>query len=480
MHFSIILILWKLGNLEFQPTLEILEWSMNNFLTFPKEFIWGCASSAYQVEGAWNEDGKGPSIWDTFVHTPGHVINAETGDKSVNHYHLYKDDIVLMKELGLDAYRFSVAWSRILPLGNGKVNQAGLDFYDRLVDELLASKIEPYLCLFHWDLPQALQDKGGWPSRDTAYAFADYSRIVSSLLSDRVKFWITHNEPWVAAMAGHFSGEHAPGIKNTRLAFKSLHHLLLSHGLAAEAIRSSASRPVKVGITLNLNPVHPETQSKKDREAAARMDAVLNRSTLDPLLKGTSPIQDFAIGKLLSKSLIKQGDMKKIQTLDFLGVNYYARTVARYDPKFPVVSALQVQPEGREYSGMWEIYPEGIYELLTRIWKDYHPDCDILITENGIPVPDGLDFDGRIRDERRIRYLSNHIFQVHRAMEEEIPVKGYFHWSLMDNFEWALGYGQRFGLVYVDFKTQKRTIKDSGYWFAKLIQDNGFEYKNIS
>ena len=460
---------------------------MSKFVAFPKDFVWGCAASSYQVEGAWDADGKGASIWDTFVHSPGHVINNETGDMAVDHYHRYKEDVALMKELGLDAYRFSIAWSRLLPAGTGPVNQAGLDFYDRLVDELLKRKIEPYVCLFHWDLPQALQDKGGWPNRDTAYAFADYARLVTDHLSDRVKVWMTHNEPWVAAMAGHFSGEHAPGIKDVSAAFKVLHHLLLSHGLAAEAIRASAKQPIKVGITLNLNPVQPASQSKRDRDAAQRMDAVLNRATLDPLLKGTTPIHEFAISKLLTKSLIKPGDLEKIHTLDLLGVNYYSRTVVKYDRKFPVVAGVQIHPEGNEYSGMWEIYPEGIFDILTRLQKEYllpsqleqgyaggiNP--DIMITENGVPVPDGLDFDGRVRDERRIRYLKNHITQVHRAIEQGIPVKGYFHWSLMDNFEWALGYGQRFGLIYVDFKTQERIIKDSGHWFSRVIQDNGFE-----
>jgi beta-glucosidase len=422
------------------------------------------------------------------VHTPGRIANHETGDISVDHYHRYQDDVSLMKELGLDAYRFSISWARVLPDGTGAVNQAGLDFYDRLVDKLLEKKIEPYICLFHYDLPQALQDKGGWPIRETAYAFADYAHIMTEHLSDRVRVWMTHNEPWVAAMAGNFSGEHAPGLKEPVTGFKALHHLFLSHGLAAEAIRSTAKQPVKVGITLNLNPVHPASDARKDREAARRMDTALNRLQLDPLLKGSSPLQEFALGKLLSKSIVKPGDLEKIHTLDLLGVNYYTRTVAKYDPKFPVVSAVQIYPEGNEYSSMWEIYPEGLFELLTRIWKDYfspssrggRPDergmPEILITENGIPVPDGPDFDGRIRDERRIRYLRNHLFQVHRAIQVGIPVKGYFHWSLMDNFEWALGYAPRFGLVYVDYQTLKRTIKDSGRWFANLIQADGFEY----
>jgi beta-glucosidase len=456
-------------------------------IAFPEDFVWGCASSAYQVEGAWNEDGKGPSIWDTFVHTPGRIANGETGDITVDHYHRYKEDVALMKELGLKAYRFSTSWSRILPNGTGAVNQAGLDFYDRLVDEILEQKIEPYLCLFHYDLPQTLQDKGGWPNRDSAYAFAEYASRMAEHFSDRVKVWMTHNEPWVAAMAGYFSGEHAPGEKDPVIGFKALHHIFLSHGLAAEAIRAAAKQPVKIGITLNLNPVHPASDSKKDRAAAQRMDIALNRLQLDPFLKGSSPIQEFALGKLLSHGIVKPDDLEKIHTLDLLGVNYYTRTVAKYDSKFPVVSAVQTRPEGNEYSGMWEIYPEGIFEILTRIWKDYYATLDpekqpgmrkmpeIMITENGVPVPDGLDFDGRVRDERRIRYLRNHLIQVQRAMQAGIPVKGYFHWSLMDNFEWALGYAPRFGLVYVNYETLERTIKDSGRWFAKVIQDNGFE-----
>jgi len=463
-------------------------------LTFPKNFIWGVAASAYQIEGAWNEDGKGVSIWDTFCHTPGKIANGETGDVAIDHYHRYKEDVALMAELGIQACRFSVSWSRVMPEGAGTVNQKGLDFYDRLVDELLDHKIEPFANLYHFDLPQALQDRGGWPERQTAYAFADYARVVTERLSDRVHTIITHNEPWVTAAAGYFDGSHAPGIKDPLATFKAMHHLLLSHGLAAEAIRAAAKKTVKVGIVLNLNPVHPASDSRKDREAAYRMDTVLNRAMLDPLLKGTTPMQEFAVGKMLTASLIKPGDLEKIRTLDLLGVNYYTRTVVKNDPKFPVVAAVQIHPEGNEYSGMWEIYPEGLYELLMRIWKEYltgpNPPFppslegkggaggigpDLMITENGVPAPDGLDFDGRVRDERRIRYLKNHIAQVQRAISDGVPVKGYFHWSLMDNFEWALGYGQRFGLVYVDFETQKRTIKDSGKWFADVIRENGFE-----
>jgi beta-glucosidase len=460
-------------------------------LSFPKDFIWGVATSAYQIEGAWNEDGRGVSIWDTFSHTPGKIANNENGDMAADHYHRWKEDVALMSELGIKAYRFSVAWPRILPDGTGRVNKKGLDFYDRLVDELLKRKIEPYVCLFHWDLPQVLQDKGGWPNRETAHHFAEYARVLAGRLGDRVNVWFTHNEPWVAAFAGHFFGEHAPGKKDLGAAIKSLHHILLSHGLAADAIRSEAKRPVKIGITLNLNPIHPATDSKKDKEAAERADMFLNRIVLDPLLKGTSPIQESAVAKLLTGKIIQSGDLEKIRQLDILGVNYYSRTVVKHSNAVPVVNVGQVHPEGNEYSGMWEMYPEGLYEILKRVWSYFPPSpaltpnpspdyrrgeqVELMVTENGVPVPDGVDFDGRVRDERRIRYLQNHIGQVHRAIEDGIPVKGYFHWSMMDNFEWALGYGPRFGLVYVDWKTQKRTVKDSGRWFAKVIEKNAIE-----
>lgn len=443
-------------------------------LSFPKNFIWGVATSSYQIEGAWNEDGRGVSIWDTFSHTKGKIVNDENGDVAADHYHRWKEDIALMSELGIKAYRFSTAWPRILPEGVGRVNKKGLDFYDRIVDELLKRKIEPYVCLYHWDLPQPLQDKGGWPNREIVNHFAEYARVVAGRLGDRVNVWFTHNEPWVASFVGYFLGEHAPGKKDIGAAVRSLHHLLLSHGLAAEVIRSEVKHPVKIGITLNLNPVHPATDSKKDREAAERVDMFMNRIVLDPLLKGTSPIQESSIAKLLTGKLIQEGDLEKIRQLDILGVNYYSRAVMKHDPKFPVVNVAQVHPVGNEYSGMWEIYPEGMYDILKQVWS-YQPTCELMITENGVPVPDGVDFDGRVRDERRIRYLQNHIAQVHRAMEDGIPVKGYFHWSLMDNFEWALGYGQRFGLIYVDWKTQKRIVKDSGRWFAKVIEENSIE-----
>ncbi len=440
-------------------------------LKFPENFIWGVATSAYQIEGAVKEDGRGTSIWDTFSHTPGKIRNNENGDVAADHYHRWKEDIALMSEMGLKAYRFSTAWPRIQPAGTGKVNKKGLDFYDRLVDELLRRKIEPYVCLFHWDMPQPLQDKGGWPNRDTCAYFAEYAGVVAECLGDRVKFWFTENEPWVLAFIGHFLGNHAPGKKDIGATLKSLHHLLLAHGLATEAIRSAVKQPVKIGITLNLHPVYSATDSEKDKAAAERVDMFINRIVLDPLLKGTSPIQGSTVAKILTARVIQDGDLEKIRQLDMLGVNYYTRAVMKHSNKVPVLNVEQVQPVGNDYSGMWEIYPEGMYQTLKKVW-DYKPTCEIMVTENGIPVPDGLDFDGRVRDERRIRYLQSHIAQVHRAIEDGIPVKGYFHWSLLDNFEWELGYGQRFGLVYVDFKTQQRTVKDSGRWFAKVIEEN--------
>jgi beta-glucosidase len=444
-------------------------------ITFPEGFVWGTASSAYQIEGAWNEDGKGISIWDTFVHTPGKIIDNETGDISIDHYHRYKEDAALMAELGLTHYRFSTSWTRLLPAGTGKVNPKGLAFYDRLLDTLLKHKIEPYLCLFHWDLPQVLQDQGGWPNRDTAYHFVDYARLVAKHFGDRLQVIMTHNEPWVAAFAGHFLGMHAPGSRNLGAALHAVHHILLSHGLAAEAIRAEVKKPIQVGITLNLTPVYPATESTKDKESTTLVDAIMNRIVLDPLLKGTTPMEEFKLVKAFTRGLIKSGDLEKIHSLDLLGINYYSRAVIKHSSKIPVIGVEQVQPEGSEYSGMWEIFPEGLYTLLTGLQERYCPNCEIMITENGIPVPDGLDFDGRVRDERRIRYLKDHLFQVHRAIQAGVPVKGYFHWSFMDNFEWSLGYGQRFGLVYVDYKTQKRTVKDSGRWFAEVIKANGFE-----
>jgi beta-glucosidase len=447
-------------------------------LNFPKGFLWGTATSAYQIEGGWNEDGRGLSIWDTFCRTPGKTKNGENGDVAADHYHRWPEDVDLMISLGLNAYRFSIAWTRILPEGTGRVNNKGLDFYDRLVDALLKHGIQPFPTLFHWDLPQPLQERGGWPNRETAEAFGEYTRVVGERLGDRVNYWITHNEPMVAALAGHFSGEHAPGIQDPFAAFASAYHLLLSHGYAVQALRQVAHHQMKIGITLNLSPIHPASEKEEDRLAAFRHDLIGNRLFLDPVLLGSIPqeILDMA-GPLLPE--IKPGDLEVISTpLEFLGVNYYSRSVIRHNPEIPFVEGSDLHPEGNEYSQMWEIYPPGIYELLTRIWKDYgpvQPSLRLMVTENGICVPDGIDFDGRVRDYRRIRYLRDHLEQVHRAINDGVPLDGYFVWSLLDNFEWSFGYGMRFGLVYVDFDTQKRTLKDSGRWYAGVIRQNGVD-----
>jgi len=444
----------------------------DRFISFPPDFIWGVATSAYQIEGAVNDDGRGVSIWDTFSHTEGKTYKGQHGDVAADHYHRWQEDVALMANLGLKAYRFSLAWPRIQPEGKGAVNPAGLDFYDRLVDTLLAHGIQPFPTLFHWDLPQPLEDAGGWPSRDTALHFAEYARIIAERLGDRVNTWITHNEPWVMAIAGYLAGQLAPGIQDPVAAVRATHHLLLSHGLAVNILRESIHHTAKIGITLNLSPVHTATDSEADRAAAQRYDNMLNRLFLDPLMRGQYPPDqlDFLCQALPDRW---QDDLPVIAApLDFLGVNYYTRAVVRHDPDFPIIQANAVQPEGSEYSQMWEIYPPGIYELLMRVWNDYHPK-EIFVTENGICVPDGVDFDGKVRDERRIRYLRDHIAQASRAMADGVPLRGYLVWSLLDNFEWQLGYQMRFGLVHVDFDTLKRTVKDSGHWYANVIKVNG-------
>lgn len=443
-------------------------------ITFPSHFTWGTATSAYQIEGAWNEDGRGLSIWDTFCHTPGKIYQNETGDIASDHYHRWKEDVQVMVELGLNAYRFSIAWPRVLPQGKGAVNPKGIDFYDRLVDALLEQNIQPFPTLFHWDLPQSLQDEGGWANRETAYHFAEYARVLGERLGDRVSNWITHNEPFVAALAGHFTGEHAPGIQDIGIALKAGHHLLLSHGLAVSALRASLTRPANIGITLNLTTCHPASDSEADRRAAWRFDGINNRMFLDPVLRGEYPADMLELFGPLFPA-IPPDDLRITSTpLDFLGVNYYTRNVIRYDPDFPLAEFVEVHPIGNEYSQMWEIYPPGIYELLTRVWNDYHP-AHIYVTENGCPVPDGLDLDRRVRDYRRIHYLRDHLVQCHRALTEGVPLRGYFVWSLGDNFEWSYGYTMRFGIVYIDYNTQERMIKESGRWFAQVIRDNGFD-----
>jgi beta-glucosidase len=450
-----------------------------SLLKFPDGFLWGAITSSYQIEGAWDEDGKGPSIWDAFVQQPGKIERGETGKVAADHYHRWQEDIDLMVALGLKAYCFSISWPRVLPAGTGQVNQAGLDFYQRLVDGLLAKGILPAVMLYHWDLPQALQERGGWGERDTALAFGDYACIVAQALGDRVPFWVTHNEPFVSAFAGHFTGEHAPGIQDPVIALQAAHHLLLSHGLAVQALRSSlpAANASKIGLILNLTPAYPASNHQTDLDAARRMDGIANRLFLDPIFKGVYPADMLEmLGPLFPE--VAPSDMATIShPLDFLGVNYYTRAMVRHDPDFPILNASQVYPPESEYSQMWEIYPPGMYDILKRVQDEYHTP-QVIVTENGVCVPDGVDFDGKVRDYRRIRYLYDHLSQVHKALEAGVPIKGYFHWTLMDNFEWAFGYRMRFGLVYVDFETQLRTIKESGSWYAQAIRENGLAQEN--
>jgi beta-glucosidase len=443
------------------------------FEQFPDNFLWGVATSAYQIEGAWQEDGKGPSIWDVFAHQKGRVINGENGDVAADHYHRWREDVRIMADMGLKAYRFSIAWTRVLPQGTGAVNAAGLDFYDRLVDALLEHNIEPFPTLFHYDLPLALHERGGWPNRETAEAFGEYTAAVAQRLGDRATYWITHNEPAVTAGLGYFTGEHAPGRRNPFAAMHAVHTLLLSHGYAAEAIRAHARRAPQIGIALNLNPIHPASPRKRDRRAARLLDGLGNRLFLNPLLRERYPEDIRRVFRPFFPR-IEPGDMARIAApLDFVGINYYTRAVVRRGLNPMTFFAAEVPPKDSEYSEMWEIYPPGMYELIARVWEDYHPK-QIIVTENGVPVPDVLD-NGHVHDEGRIRYLRDHIAQTHRAIEQGIPVTGYFVWSLLDNFEWALGYAKRFGLVYVDYATLKRTVKDSGHWYAQVIRKNGVE-----
>ena len=440
---------------------------MPEFLQFPTGFAWGAATAAYQIEGAVNEDGRGPSIWDTFAHTPGRTLNGETGDIACDHYHRYPQDIALMKELGLNAYRFSIAWPRILPGGRGQVNQAGLDFYDRLVDGLLAAGIDPYVTLYHWDLPQALQDQGGWLSRETCKAFADYAEVVAGRLGDRVQHWMTHNEPLVVAFFGHWMGFHPPGMTDPAAATQVAHHLLLSHGMAQAALRAAGGSQMQVGLAQALQPVYPASDSEQDLAVARREELIWMKWFLDPLFLGTYPFEDMELAGL-GRPTIEAGDLELIsQPMDFLGVNYYSRNIARGS-----ASSSSIEEEAEHSTMGWEVYPDGLRVLLERLHRDYKPKT-IHITENGAAFEDTLRADGTVEDEQRQRYLQRHFSAAHQAMQAGVPLRGYFVWSLMDNYEWTFGYSQRFGLIYVDYATQQRHIKKSGYFYQGVIAQNG-------
>ena len=435
-----------------------------NTSSFPHDFIWGAATASYQIEGAAHDDGRGESVWDRFCATPGKVRNGDSGEIACDFYHRYRDDAALMRELGLGAFRFSIAWPRILPTGRGSVNEAGLDFYDRLVDELLAQGIEPFVTLFHWDTPQALEDAGGWSERATAEAFVEYAQAVVGRLGDRVRHWITHNEPWVHAWIGHAWGEHAPGRTSETDAVAAAHHLLLSHGWAAQEIRRS-SPDARVGITLNLGHAYPATETPEDEAAAWQVDGEGNRWFLDPIFRGAYPADLLERNETVAP-FVRDGDLEAISApTDFLGVNNYFRFVVSNGGDGPRMERVA---ESQHTDMGWEVYPDGLHQLLVRVARDYSP-REIYVTENGAAFGDVRVHDGHVHDPERTAYLDTHIAAVSRAIADGAPVKGYFVWSLLDNFEWAHGYSKRFGIIFIDYPTLERVPKDSYYWYRDFI-----------
>ena len=447
---------------------------------FPDDFVWGVATSCYQIEGAAEEDGRGESIWDRFSKTPGKVIDGTNGDVACDHYHRFVEDVALMKSLGVPAYRFSIAWPRVIPGGRGAVNQKGLDFYSRLVDTLLEAGIEPFATLYHWDLPQALEDEGGWSSRSTAEAFVSYAEAVVDRLGDRVSDWITHNEPWCASMLGYERGIHAPGVVDQARAIAASHHLLLSHGWAMPVIRAKCPG-ARAGITLNLGPMLPASESAADHDAARYADGHFNRWFLDPVFGRGYPedmVRDYvAKGALPAEgmTMVKAGDLEAIAApADFLGVNYYNRSIIRSEaiPEEANEAPVRALAPADEWTEMgWEVYPPGLHQTLMRVHLHYGP-RKMYVTENGCSYSTGPDAAGRVADARRVAYFREHLRAAHRAIADGAPLAGYFAWSLMDNYEWERGYGQRFGIVHVDYESQSRTPKDSALFLAKVFAQN--------
>lgn len=435
---------------------------------FPQDFLWGAATASYQIEGSDLTHGRGECIWYRFSHTPGKVKNGDTGDIACDHLNRYTQDVQLMADLGLNAYRFSVSWPRVIPLGTGAINPEGIDFYDRLVDELLKYGIKPFLTLYHWDLPQALQDKGGWENPDSVQWFADYTNVVARRLGDRVKHWITHNEPWVVAFVGNWQGRHAPGKQDLPTAYKVAHHLLLSHGTAVPVIRQAVAE-AHVGITLNLAPQYPATDSPADEAAAQIMDAFQNRWFLDPIYKGTYPRELVdKLGIILDDIDLEAIAHAAVPT-DFLGINYYSRGVIAADDK-EVFGVRFVRQNQSDFTAMdWEIYPQGLADLLIRVTKDYAPQA-IYITENGAAFDDSPPINGVVEDPQRVAYLQSHFAAAETAIEQGVPLKGYFVWSLLDNFEWAEGYDKRFGIVFINYQTLARIPKRSALFYRDYIK----------
>ncbi|MEU9557103.1 GH1 family beta-glucosidase [Streptomyces fumanus] len=458
-------------------------------VTFPPAFLWGAATSAYQIEGAVREDGRTPSIWDTFSHTPGKTAGGDTGDIAVDHYHRYRDDVALMADLGLNAYRFSVSWSRVQPTGRGPAVQRGLDFYRKLVDELLAKGIKPAITLYHWDLPQELEDAGGWPERDTAYRFAEYARIVGEALGDRVEQWITLNEPWCSAFLGYGSGVHAPGRTDHAAALRAAHHLNLAHGLGTVALRSAMPTRNSVALSLNTSVVRPLSRRPEDLAAARKIDDLSGGIFHGPILHGAYPEHLFAAtASVTDWSYVQDGDLATInQPLDALGLNYYTPTLVSAadadargprsdghgDSAFsPWPAAEDVafhQTPGEQTEMGWTVDPTGLHDLIMRYTREA-PGLPLYITENGAAYNDKPDSDGQVHDPERVSYLRGHLAAVRRAIADGADVRGYYLWSLMDNFEWAYGYEKRFGAVYVDYASMERTPKSSALWYSRAAR----------
>ncbi len=435
---------------------------------FPEGFFWGAATAAFQIEGATREDGRGESIWDRFAATPGKILTGETGDPASDSYHRYREDVALMQTLGLNAYRFSVAWPRIIPDGSGAVNPAGLDYYDRVVDALLAAGIRPFVTLYHWDLPQALQDKGGWANRETIDAYLRYSEVVVRRLGDRVKNWMTFNEPWCISILSHALGEHAPGLRDMKIALQVAHNLLVAHGRVMPVIRQN-SPGAQAGIVLNLNPAYPATDTEADAAAARMSHAKFNLWFLDPI-SGRGYPQDAWDSYGADVPEIAPGDMEVMTApVDFLGVNYYSRNII-HDPTGGTGKIINRRNPVNMMARGWENCPQALTELMTWLHQEYSFPS-LMITENGATYDDVL-WEGRVHDLARIDYLRDHIGALPGLIAAGVPLKGYFCWSLLDNFEWAWGTRDRFGLIYTDFKTQQRVIKDSGYWYSKIARAN--------
>jgi beta-glucosidase len=445
---------------------------------FPPGFLWGAATAAYQVEGAVHEDGRGETIWDRFCRVHGAISDGGTGDVACDHYHRWRDDVENMRDLRLSSYRFSTAWSRVFPHGRGKLNRKGLDFYEALVDGLLAAGIQPALTLYHWDLPQALQDAGGWTNRDTASWFAEYATCMFTHLGDRVKIWMTLNEPWVSAFMGHFQGTLAPGIKDFATAVQAGHVLLHAHALAVGAFRELSAHDARVGIALDLHTVYPWSDGQSDEEAARRCDGHCNRWFLDPVFKGTYPRDMLDLyARHHAAPRVHEGDAEALTShpVDFLGVNYYFPNRVYASDAGGLLGYEVGHLKDRPHTEMgWEVHPDSLFELLLRLKVDYG-DPTIYITENGAAFKDQRVEKGQVQDDDRIEYLDGHLRAARRAIERGVKLQGYFLWTLLDNFEWGFGTSRRFGITHVDFATQVRTWKKSAGWYQHVIATNGGE-----